>query len=192
MAKAAKKAKKSAPRRRASKSKDDEVEVSTGVQLLLGNIPDDRDAKANYEILMRLLAASRSASGKVGDQKKKMREIGLDVSAFMNTMKLEKMDPLELAQHLQEQARLSRMRGLPIQMTLHETKYKSSEEQAFALGHADGLAGRTANTKTYPEEHPCHANYMDGWQSGQKDLVKKNAGGGATAKDADAFAEDEE
>lgn len=172
----AKKAAKKGGRRPAKESKADKVEKSEGVQLLLSNLPSDRDATVAYETLLRLIAAARTASGRVGDQKKKMREIGFDVSSFLETMKLERMDPLDLAQKLQEQARLGRLRGLPVQIQLFETKYESAEEQAEAEGVALGKAGKGPDTARWPEGGAGHPEHMKGWQRGQQDLVLGKAG----------------
>src|SRR5579862_2573537 len=75
-----------------AETKDEQVETSTGVQLLLGNLPPDKDAKYAYETLSVLMAKSKAAAKRVADQKAKMREAGLDVDAFVETMRLEKMD----------------------------------------------------------------------------------------------------
>lgn len=176
-------AKARASKRAKAPTKDETVETSTGVQLLLGNLPSDRDALHAFETLARLKDKSKTAAGHVSDQKKKMKESGLDVKAFEEIMRLERADPLDVAAQLREMQRLARLRGLPIQIGLFETKYKSVEDQAFAMGYADGKAGRPANESQWPEEAPGNQDYHRGWQEGQKDMV--------LGKSDDAEAEDE-
>lgn len=159
-------------RKRKAETKDETVEVSTGVQLLLGNLPSDKDAKYQYETLMSLLEKSASAASRVGAHKKKMREAGFDVDAFMRTMRLERMDPLDLGAHMKEMARLARLRGLPVQMSIFETKYDSVEEQAAAEGFNAGAAGRTPDTARWVEGQPGYDAYMAAWTKGQKSVIE--------------------
>lgn len=152
---------------RAKPTKDETVEVKQGVQLLLANLPSDKDALYHYENILQHAAKAKTASANLGSAKKKAKEAGIDVSAIMETMKLERMDPLDLASKLKEQARLMDKRGLPIQMGLYETAYKSVEEQAYDLGFKDGVAGRSMNTKLYKEGGPGYEDYARGWRAGQ-------------------------
>lgn len=192
--------KKGAPRRRAAKpTKDETVEVTTGVQLLLGNLPSDKDAKYQYETLLQLMAKSRSAAGRVSDHKTKMKESGFDVDAFVRTMRLERMDPLDLAAHLKEQARLLELRGLPVQMKLFEPKFDSAEEQAFAEGLSLGKQGKSADSARWPEDQPGGKEHMAGWLEGQqtmkllggKDQKDGKAKGTKAAPEGDGEGEEE-
>jgi hypothetical protein len=160
-------------RRAAKPTKEEAVETSHGAQLLLSNLPSDKDATFAYETLLHLMAKARSASGKVGDHKKKMKEMGMNVQAFTETMKLERLDPEDLAAQLMEMRRLAKLRGLPVQIDLYEAKYGTVEEQAYAEGYGDGKNGRNANLKRWGEGTKGYDEYMRGWNAGQKDMVMK-------------------
>lgn len=184
----AKPKKRSSGKRKAKETKADKVEVSNGVQLLLGvgNGPKDPELLHDFELLMNLMAKAATAGGHVSEQKKKMKERGIDVKAAMNTMRLERMAPEDLARELQHQQRFMKMRGLPVQLELFEAKYDSPEAQAKVFGFQDGKEGRTADASRWPEETPAHQAYMDAWLEGQKEqpLLK------GPADDADEAGED--
>jgi hypothetical protein len=171
---AAKKSKGSS-RRRAAPTKEETVETSTGVQLLLGNMPSDKDALSNLEILMNLIDRSHSAAARVTDHKKKMREMGFDITGMTNTIRLMRLDPIDLAAELKEQQRLMRLKGLPVQMALFEPKYGSPEAQAKALGYRTGRAGKSVNAELYPDTSPYFETYLAAWTEGQKDMIEKGA-----------------
>ena len=158
-------------KRKTAQTTDETVEQSTGVQLLMGNMPANKDAERAYETLAHLMAKAATANSHVSDQKKKMKEIGLDVKAFVDTMRLERMDPQDVAAEFRERARLMRMRGMPVQMSLYEPKYGSIDEQASAEGKAAGENGRTPDGERWPEGAPGHEAYMRSWNDAQRNLV---------------------
>lgn len=163
--------------KRPSRSKKDQVEVIVGgVQDLLPNLAPDKDALHAYETLLRLEADVSEARASVTKQKKIMEEQGLNVPAFKQAMKLEKMTPIDLANYLYEQRRLINLRGLPVQMELHGTSYASVGEQAKAEGRHCGRAGKSPDTSRYPEGTEGFDPYMAGWHEGQADLVHQNGG----------------
>ena len=162
-----------AKKKAASKpTKEETVDVSAGVQLLLGNTPPTRDLMYHYETILGLMDKARTAAAKVGDAKKKAKEAGIDVNDLMNMMKMARMDPLDLATELKQQAIMMRELGLPVQLSLYEPKYGSIEKQAMALGFAAGRAGRSPNVEMFPEGTPGHVEYMRGWNDGQAELIK--------------------
>jgi len=169
---APKKAKRSRGRRKAKETKAETVEVSNGVQLLLGigNGPQDEELVRDFELLMNLMAKSATAAGRVSEQKSKMKDKGIDVKAVMNTMRLERLAPEDLARELQQQQRLMKARGLPIQVELFEAKYDSPEAQAKVFGFKDGKDGRSQDASRWPEGTPAHQAYVDAWVEGQKQM----------------------
>lgn len=158
-------------RRTAAPTKDETVEVNEGGQLLLGNLPSNKDAKMRYETLKDLMARSRKAAKKVTDYKNTMKAEGFDVQAFVDTMALEKSDPLDVAAYFKEMARMMSVLGMPVQMELYEPKYKSPEEQADKEGYNDGYNRRSPNAQRWPEDGPSHDVYMAAWQKGQKATI---------------------
>jgi hypothetical protein len=165
--------KKSAPRRRAAKpTADEQVESSSGVQLLLGNMAPDKDATYHYENILGWMAKVKSAQGSLGEARKKAEESGVRVKALTDAMKLEKADPLDVAGYLKELQRTARLRGFPVQIGLFEPKFGSIEDQAMSEGWAAGKAGRTPDMTRWPEGSPGHVPYMRRWNDAQADTVE--------------------
>lgn len=160
-------------KRAAKPTKDETVEVSTGVQLLLGgeNMPKDEEVTRDFEMLARLMAKAATAQSQVREHKSKMKDKGQDVKSFTDTMALERMDPLDVAKRFQSYQRLFRIQGMPIQIGLFEAKYDSLEAQAKAEGYADGKAGRSQNTSRWVDGAPGHSEYSAAWLEAQAELA---------------------
>lgn len=169
---AKKKTVKKGGRRAAKETKDETVDTSAGIQLLLGNMPPSKDVMYHYQTILGLMEKASSAQGRVGDAKKKAKESGIDVSALMTVMKFTRLEALDLATMLKQQAMLMAELGLPVQLSLYETKYGSIEKQAMKLGWDAGRAGRSPPTDMFPEGTPGHPELMRGWQDGQAQLGK--------------------
>jgi hypothetical protein len=165
---------------------EDKVDVKVGGKeiesLLAGNMPPVRDLMYHMDTIAGWMDKARTAQGKVSDAKKKAKEAGVDVSAIMTVMKMRRMDPLDLATELRQQAALMREADLPIQLSLMEPTFGTIEEQASAEGWTAGKAGRTPDTTRWPEGAPGHVEYMRRWNDGQKDTLEKGAG---TEKEAE-------
>lgn len=172
-------AKKKAPgekpsgRRKAQKPTAEEtVQTSEGVQLLLGNMIGEKDRSYYVDTYLKLLAKQQKAAADLKDFSGKAKEAGVDMSAMKAVLKLEKMDPLDLATTLKQMAAFGRDRGLPVQFQLFEPKYGSLEEQAKKLGYDAGYKGNNPLMEMYPEGTPGHEPMMQGWRSGQAQLVE--------------------
>ena len=153
-------------------TKDEEVEVRTGVQLLLGNMVGEKDRSYYYDTYLKLLGQKASIGSKIQDFGKKAKEAGVDLAAMKLTIQMEKWDPLDLATHLKQQAAFMRDRGLPVQMSLYEPQYGSIEEQAKKLGWDAGIAGRSPPTDLFPEGTPGNSEMMRGWNDGQAHIIQ--------------------
>lgn len=184
------KKKSAGPRRRAAKpTKDEQVEVSgpdIGVPpLLAGNLPPIKDLIYYNDTLAGLQDRARTASGKVSDWKKKMREDGVDVKSVTDFLGLERLDPLELATYLRQLQALASAKGLPVQMQLFEPKHGSVEDQAKAEGWRDAKADRSPNTQRWPEGTPGHVEYSRAWNDGTRDNTVKRVTGGEESEPED-------
>lgn len=156
------------PLRRSKKPTKDEV-TETTLSLLGGNLPPTRDLLYHYETIAGHMDRVKTAQGKLGDAKKTAKEAGVDVSAMMDAMKKLRLDPLELAGRLRQEALLLSENGSPVQIMLFETKYGSVDEQASAEGLADGRAARSPNVERWKEGAPGQETYMAAWHKGQKE-----------------------
>lgn len=158
---------------RAKPTKAEEVEVQAKLKLLLPNLAaSDKDALYHYSTILGLMDKAKTASGKVGDAKKKAKEAGIDVAALMAVMTLKRMDPIDLAGYLKEQARMMQALDMPIQLGLYESDFKNVGEQAYSFGFSDGKAARSMNTKLYKEGQPGYEDYARGWRAGQAENQK--------------------
>lgn len=180
---APKKAKKPSSRKRAvAPTQEETVEVAVGSLLIGDNLPPVRDLKYHYSNILGLMDKARTAAGKVGEAKKAAKEAGVDVSALMTVMKLERLDPLELATMLQQQATMMTNLGLPVQLQLWEPSFGSIDERAKAEGWAAGKAARSMDTVRWPEGAPGHEAYTRSWNDAQRDNV---VGGGKSNDQGD-------
>lgn len=170
---AAKKKKSVKSTKRAAKAtKTETVEVSDGVQLLLGNIIGKKDREYYTLTYLALKAKQDTATSHVRDFRKKAKEAGVDMEALTDTLKMERMDPLDLAAYLKQQAAFFQDRGLPIQIQLFEPKYGSVEAQATKIGWDAGLNGRSPPVDLYPEGTPGHPEMMRGWNDAQAQVIE--------------------
>ena len=167
-----KKAVKRTTRRAPKPGKTEEVDTSTGPQLLLGNMPPIRDLIYHLDNIAGWQAKAKTAQGKVTDAKKKAREAGVDLSAIALTMGFERMDPLDMATQLRQLQSLMNERGLPVQMQLYEPKYGSVEEQGAAEGWAAGTSGRSPDTERWKEGAPGHKEYLRRWNDAQRQTIE--------------------
>lgn len=175
MAKSSKKkpAKAKAPRRRKLKeTKAEAVEVSSGVQLLLGNIIGQKDREYYLETFLKLKAKAATANSAVRDFRKKAKEAGVNMSAVDDVLAMEKMDPMDLADLLKQTMLLARDRGLPVQIQLFEPKYGSPDEQATKLFWDAGINGRSPPIDLFPEGAPGYEAGMRAWNDAQKQIVE--------------------
>lgn len=98
-----KSAKKAVPKKTRAKkadTKDETTEQSSGVSLLIGNIPPTRDMLYHWENIAGWMDKVKTAQGKLGDAKKKAKEAGVDVSTLLAVMKMEWLDPVDFAAQL--------------------------------------------------------------------------------------------
>lgn len=167
--------KKAGGRRKAQKeTKAETVDVSEGVQLLLGNMMQQKDREYYVTTYLGLKAKKDKAAQNLSDFEKKAKEAGVDMKALKNVLNMEKMDPLDLATLLKQTAAFMADRGLPLQLQLYEPKYGSVEEQAQKMGWDAGVNGRSPELHMWPEKSPGHEAYMRGWNSGQRQIVENN------------------
>lgn len=170
---APKKKSKGGGKRAPATPKSEEVDVAVGSLLSGDNMPKIKDLSYHYQNILGLMEKAASAQSRVSEAKKRAKEAGVDTGALMTAMKLTRLDPLDLAALLKQQAALMSELGLPVQMTLFEPKYGSVEAQAAAEGSAAGKAGRTPDTDRWPEGTPGHADYMRSWNDEQAILAKR-------------------
>ena len=162
---------KGAARRSPKETKAESVEVSTGVQLLLGNGPPDKDLLHHYENVLAWEAKKDTVMGHLRAAKKVAKEAGCDLEAMNQVKHDERMEPQDLANRMRQYAQLGRIRGLPVQTQLFEPKYGSIEEQAKAEGFAAGKAGRSADGGRWKEGEPGYEEYLAAWTKGQASHV---------------------
>lgn len=148
------------------------VQVSEGVQLLLGNMLGEKDRGYYVDTYLKLKAKKDKAQNDLTEFGKKAKEAGVDMKAMKDVLNMEKMDPLDLADLLKQMAAFARDRGLPVQFQLFEPKFESVEAQAKKFGYDAGFAGRNPLMEMYPEGTPGHEPMMQGWRSGQAQLVE--------------------
>lgn len=161
-------------RKPAKETKDETVEVSTGLSLLMGdNGPPNKDLIYHLEQISGYIAKAKAAGAKVTEAKKRAKEANVDVPGIMQMLAEEKMDPLELATRLKQKAKLYAERGMPVQMSLYEPAYGSIEDQAKAEGWADGKAARNMNLARWPEGSPGHVEYSRRWNDAQHENASK-------------------
>lgn len=168
-------AKKGSKSRKSGKSvakptKAEQVET-VNLSLLAGNQPPTRDLMYHVDNIAGWMDKASTAQGKVSDAKKKAKEAGVDVVAIMSFLKFKRMDPLDMASQLRQLATMAAEEGLPVQISLFESKYGSIEDQAGAEGYHAGSTGRTPDTKRWPEASPGHAQYMRRWNDAQAEIV---------------------
>lgn len=175
----AKAKKASKPTRRKQKpTKDETVETSNGVQLLLGNIVGQKDREYYADTFLKLQAKANTANASVREFKKKAKEAGVNVQSMLNVLKLEKMDALDLADLLKQEMAFIRDRGLPVQLSLYEPKYGSIQEQATKFGWDAGVNGRSPPVDMYPEGTPGHEEMMRSWNDAQKQIIEDGSKAG--------------
>lgn len=166
-------------KRAAKATKEETVDVSTGVQLLLGNMIGEKDRSYYYQTYLNLLAKKAHIGSQIQEFGKKAKEAGVDMAALKLVISMEKWESLDLATYLKQLAANMRDRGLPLQMNLYQPQYGTVQEQATAMGWADGKSGRSPATDLWPEKTPGHEEYMRAWNDGQKQIIEdgqKNKG----------------
>lgn len=168
-------------RRKKAETQEEKVDVKIGgneiESLLIGNMPKVRDLMYHMDTIAGWMDKARTAQGKVSDAKKKAKEAGVDVAAIMTVMKMRRMDPMELATELRQQAALMAECDLPIQLSLMEPSFGSVEEQAKSEGWADGKRGSTPNTSRWPEGAPGSKEYHRRWNDAQREILTGAVGG---------------
>lgn len=102
------------------------IDTSKGVQLLLGNMMEEKDRAYYVETYLKLKAKLDTAASHVRDFRKKAKEAGVNMQALTDTLSMERMDPLEVADYLKQQMMFFRDRGMPVQIALFEPKFRSS------------------------------------------------------------------
>ena len=124
MAKPKKTAKPKAAKRAAKPTKVEKVQTSEGVQLLLGNIMAQKDREYYAVTFLALKAKADTANSHVRDFRKKAKEAGVNMQALTDTLAMERLDPLEVADYLKQQMMFFRDRGMPVQLALYEPKFE--------------------------------------------------------------------
>lgn len=155
-------------------TKEETVEVNN-MSLLLGNMPPIKDIMYHLDQIAGYQDKARTASAKVTDAKKKAKEAGVDLKSISDGIGLERVDALDLATYFRQLQVIMRERGLPIQLSLYETKFGSIEEQGASEGWSDGRAGRHFNNDRWIEGAPGFREYSRRWNDGQRELLEKGA-----------------
>lgn len=154
-------------------TKDETVETGVMSLLMGDNAPPLKDLNYHYNTILGLMDKAASAQTKVSDAKKKAKEANVDVAALMNVRKALKMDPLDLAHRLRQEAALLRDKGSPVQMQLYEPKFGTVEEQAGNEGWQDGINARNMNLARWPEGTPGFVEYSRKWNDAQAENASK-------------------
>lgn len=162
-------------KRAAKATKAETVEVSDGVQLLLGNIMEQKDREYYVETFLKLKAKADTANSHVRDFRKKAKEAGVDMKALTDVLAMERWEVLDLASYLKQMSAFMRDRGLPVQAALFETKYGSVDEQSGKLGWDAGISGRSPPVELFPEGTPGFESMMRQWNSAQRQIVEDGA-----------------
>lgn len=98
----------------------------------------------------------------------KLDRISWDVVEDM--VKLEKADPLEFREYLEQLGVGLKHTGQPFQINVFDTAYGDPVAQAKAEGRADGKAGRTPNNR-YQEGTAESEGYQEAYMAEQATLV---------------------
>ena len=177
MAKSKTTAKPKAQKRAAKPTKAEKVQPSDGVQLLLGNIMEQKDREYYTMTFLALKAKADTATAHVRDFRKKAKEAGVNMQALTDTLSMERLDPLEVADYLKQQMMFFRDRGMPVQISLYEPKFESIEKQATQMGWDAGKNGRSPPVDLFPEGAPGHTEMMRAWNDAQKEIIESGQKG---------------
>lgn len=159
-------------KRAAKPTKAERVETSEGVQLLLGNMMEQKDREYYVETFLKLKAKADTANSHVRDFRKKAKEAGVNMKAMTDTLSMERLDPQEVADYLRQQMMFFRDRGMPVQLALYETKFDSIEKQATAMGWTAGINGRSPPIDLFPEGTPGHSEMSRAWNDAQAQVIE--------------------
>lgn len=159
-------------KRAAKETKAETVEASQGVQLLLGNMMEQKDREYYIETFLKLKDKLNTASSHVREFRKKAKEAGVNMKAMTDTLSMERLDPIDVADYLKQQMLFFRDRGMPVQLALYETKYASIEKQAEAMGWDAGMNGRSPPVDLFPEGTPGHSEMLRSWNSAQAQVIE--------------------
>lgn len=160
------------PRRTETEVSHETVESSQSVQLLLGNMMEQKDRAYYMETWLKLKAKADTATSHLRDFRKKAKEAGVNVQAMTDTLKMERLDPLEVADYLKQQMMFFRDRGMPVQLSLYEPKYDSVEQQAQHMGWDAGINGRSPPIDLFPENTPGYEPMLKAWNDAQAQLIE--------------------
>lgn len=94
----------------------------------------------------------------------------VDVGSLNDGSKLEKADMAALRRRLEQYAMLLAEKGAPFQLTIFDTMFKSSADQAAFEGRQAAQAGRGAECR-YPEGSADHAIFMQAYSETQAGFV---------------------
>lgn len=166
--------KKASSKRAAKETKEEQVEV-IAASLLGGNMPKIKDLSYHLSQISGYQDKARTAAAKVTEAKKRAKESGIDINAIMDTLRMQRLDMLDLATELKQKAALMSELGFGVQIQLFEPKYGSIDDQAAAEGSRDGSSARTPNTERWPEGTPGSVSYMRAWNDAQASIVMNGA-----------------
>lgn len=173
MAAKTKKPAKSGGKKPAKETKAEQVETSTGVQLLLGNMMGQKDREYYVHTYLGLKGKCDKANADLSEFGKKAKEAGVDMKAMKQVLNMEKLDALDVASFLKQLAAFGKDRGLPVQIQLFEPKYGSIEEQATKMGWDAGINGRNPPIELFPEGNPGFVEMMRAWNDSQAQLASQ-------------------
>lgn len=156
-------------RRAKPPTKEETVDISTNMSLLFGNMPPTRDQMYHLQTIIGLEEKAATAQGRVREAKAKAKDAGIDLVAMGLHKKLKRADILDAVTTLRQLAVYFREEGMPVQISLFETKFGSMEEMGAAEGWRDGKAGKSPNSDRWIEGAPGFKEYMRRWNDANRD-----------------------